>query len=400
MDIARRANALLSLQRPIFYSVLAILGCASIAFAVLKPIWTALDLHVPGEPTIKVDFTQPVDSIFYIRNADWGYRWSVSVPTSIWFHPILSWGINALRSYASSNYRLWLISLLSAFGALIVVYEYIREISPIFLSPAALLLVPLLPGGLGIATGNAEVPCLLFTSLLSLSVMQRWKTYHPLLWGALAILTKPNALYMIPILGTYVISAVFAKDRKQAQNGVLGIASLSVVWLLWILYVDMQIGQVGAYWQVREIGSVPLSAGPMTFLQRAARVIVYSSNQGEILKFITALTIPLVDMWLLLVIRLKNEAHRFSILMGIVAMVGITFFINNPNKIIVYATTLPGHFTIGLLFLKQAFGKKANDLLEKPLEKIFRYLAGAVYVAFCVSMVLFFIIGTPLEWYY
>jgi len=400
MAIASKDLALAS-HKSTVYALIATLGCAFFAFAILKPAWIALDLHVPGEPSTKIDFTQPVDSIFYVRNADWGYRWSVLVPTSVWFHPVVTWGIRSLPALLSSNYRLWLISLLSGFGALIAVYEYIKEISPTRLKASALLLVPLLPGGLSIATGNAELPCLFFTSLLSLSILRGWASYHPLLWGALAILTKPNALYMIPILGVYLTAAVFTRDRKIVQNSLFGIASILAVWLLWILFVDVNAGQLGAYWQVREISSVPLSGGPLTFLQRFARVLVYSSNQGEVLKFVTALAIPLLDMWILLLVPLKSETHRVSILAGILAMVFVMFAINNPNKIIVYATTMPSHFAIGLLFLEQSFGKQANgNDLEKPLARLVRLSLGTSYLAFCVLMGLFFIIGTPLEWYY
>jgi hypothetical protein len=400
MAIASKDLAL-ARHKSTVYALIVTLGCAFFAFAILKPAWIALDLHVPGEPSIKVDFTQPVDSIFYVRNADWGYSWSVLAPTSVWFHPGVTWGIRSLPASLLSNYRLWLVSLLSAFGALIAVYEFIKEISPTRLKASALLLVPLLPGGLGIATGNAEFPCLFFTSLLSLSVLRRWSSYHPLLWGALSILMKPNALYMIPILGVYLTSAVFTRDRKIIQNSLLGMASILAVWVLWILYVDMNVGQLGAYWQVRGIASVPLSAGPLTFLQRFARVLVYSPNQSEVLKFVTALAIPLVDMWILLLVPLKSETHRLSIFAGILAMVFVTFIINNPNKIVAYATTMPSHFAIGLLLLEQCFRKKENNGdLEKPLARLVRLSLGLSYLAFCVLMGLFFIVGTPLEWYY
>jgi hypothetical protein len=322
------------------------------------------------------------------------------VPTSLWFHPLLSWSINALPASVPPNYRLWFISLLSAFGALIVVYEYTRFISPTNLKAQLLFLVPLLPGGLGIATSNAEFPCLLFTSLLAVSILRRWPCYHPLLWGTLAILAKPNAIYMIPALGVYLVSAIFTKDFKIVRNSLLGILSIIIVWLLWMLYVDIQMGQIGAYWQAREISSTPLSAGPLTFLQRVARVFVYIPDGAMHLRFATALVIPLVDMWILLAVPLKNETHRLSILASILAMVFVTLLINNPNKMIVYATTFPGHIAIGLLFLKQTFCKNAKGVLERPLERLTRNLAGTGYLIFCLSMMLFFVVGTPLEWYY
>jgi hypothetical protein len=177
----------------------------------------------------------------------------------------------------------------------------------------------------------------------------------------------------------------------------LGILSILIVWILWIFYVDLQVGHPGAYWQVRKIGTVPLTAGPFTFLQRTARVLVFSSHIGEILKYVSVLAVILVDMWVLLIVRLRKETHRLAILFSIFSMLGITFVLNNPNKIIVYTTTFPGHLSIGLIFLQQAFGYHPLDTIY---EKLVRIASGVMYLAFCFLMALFYMIGTPLEWYY
>ncbi|NWG14872.1 MAG: hypothetical protein HXY20_15210 [Acidobacteria bacterium] len=383
------------------YSFFTIILCSVLTLAIINFLWTALNLHVPGEPNELIDFTQPVDSIFYVRNAELGYRWDKETPTSLWFHPLVSLGIRLLPSSLPANIRLWLISLLSAFGALIFTYRYTAYISSDSLSPvAAILFMPLIPGVVGVATGNAEFPCLLFNALLLLSVVEERPVYYPILWGALAILTKPNAIYMIPVLGVYLIYAVKSGDWKKKRNSLWGICSIVFVWLVWMIFVDFQVGEFGAYWDVRKISTVPLTAGPLTFLQRATRIFVYGTNEGEMLKFVTALAIPLVDLWIILSIPLKHESHRLSIIAGIVAMILVTFLINNPNKIVVYATTIPGHISIGLLFLQETLINQPKIVSKKWLEGLFRSLAGLSYVTFCVLIIIFYILGTPLEWYY
>lgn len=381
----------------IIYSCITVLVCIFISLFILKPLWLNLGLHVPNEPNQKVDFTQPVDSIFYIRNAEWGYRWSPDIPTSIWFHPLVAWLICLFPKEITGNYRFWAISLISAFLSLILVYKYTRYISPIALKPILLLIVPLLPGGLGMATSNAELPCLVFTTLLSLSILQNASPYYSILWGSLAILTKPNALYMIPAIFIYLLFAVYSKNFNMTKNSLFGLSSILLTWFIWICIVDINSGQISAYWIARKAGSVPLTDGYFSFLKRAADVIVNDSRIGEKYKFITALIIPIIDVILLLLIPLKGEIHRLSILMSVISLVFITFATNNPNKVIVYITTFPGHISIGLLFLDKCF---RGSSLKNPIQNTVHYLGGVSYIIFCIMMVLFFVIGTPFEWYY
>jgi hypothetical protein len=387
-----------SIKRSVIaYALFATVGGILAALVLLRPVWLALDLHVPGEPNNKVDFTQPVDSVFYVRNAQIGYHWDANAPTSIWFHPLLVWCIELLPSDIPANCRLWFISVVAAFGAMVITYAYIKEISSARLRPWILLAVPLLPGGLAVATGNAEFPCLLFSSLLILSVVRKSSFCYPLLWGALAVLTKPNALYMVPAVGVYLVDGIIKRDRETVRNSLLGILGITATWLIWIAFVDINTGSFGAYWQSRKVATVPLSSGVFTFLKRAARVLLYASDNGEKLKFATALVIPVVDMWIILVAPLRDEVHRLSIIAGVLAVLSTSFVLNNPNKVVVYSITLPGHITAGLLFLEQSFRKKKA---ERALERGVRYLSGISYLLFCALIATFFVVGTPLEWYY
>jgi len=432
--------------RPILYAAIIIVGCVVITCTLINPLWLSLNLHVPGEPESKVDFTQPVDTVFYVRNAEYGYNWNITDPISSAFHPLLVWATRLLPNVIAANYRLWFISLVSAFISLILLYEYINEISSIKLPAEFLFLVPILPGGISIATGNAEFSCLLFTTLMLLGVIRRWPWYLVMCCGVLAILTKPNALYIVPALAVYaflhqniqiyfrtldpaalhesianyifksekeknsnneiiskhsytlgITQEVSLNDIKVTRNCIFGISGIIITWLLWTIYVDINLGQFGSYWEIRKFYTVPLSAGPFSLLQRTVSLLFQYSNLGEQLKFATAILIPLIHIWLLSCISLKNERHRLAILASILAMMFIAFQANNPNKIIVYVITYPGNFAIGIIFLYQAF--YTNESKYK-LRTIWWRLGGISYIVFCVAMVAFYIIGTPLAWYY
>jgi hypothetical protein len=401
MDISQNNTpSLFDTRMIVFYSFCSVLLC-TVILIFLVPLWNGLDLHAPNDKNHKVDFTEPVDSAFYVRNAELNNIWVKDNPASLWFHPLVSWIIKLLPKFIPANYRLWIISLLSAFFSIILLYKYISIISPINLNPALLLLVPFLPGGLNISTGNAELPCLLFTLALLLSVIRKWHFFFPIFFGSLAVLTKPNALYMIPALAIYGIYSIRNNERKVLINSTLGIISIVITMVLWAYYVDLKMGGVGSYWQARQAFISPLSNGQWTFLQSTARIMVFSHDNGLKLKFLTAIVIPIVDMWILLGIPLRDESHRVAILFSLLAMFLLMLFTNNPNKIIVYATTVPGHFATGILFVKQTLSDSwITGKLERPAEKMIRRLAGYFYIFFCLLMGIFFIFGTPLAWYY
>jgi len=378
------------------YAFLTIVWSALLIVFFINPIWVRLDLHVPGETHTKVDFTQLVDSIFYIRNAEFGYRWNL--PTSIWFHPVVAWAIDVMPAFIAPNFRFWILSLLTGIASLVLLDKYIKEISPVNISPWMFLLVPLFPGGLGIATSNAEIPCLVFVTLTLLSVLRKQNWYHPVFWGALAILTKPNAVYAILGIVVYFIWGKVNNDSKMKRNSVLGVLSIILAWAIWFSYVDFRAGNFGAYWLTREKGAtMPLVEGVFSFFNNAVRVLLYSKDYGNSLKYLTALAVPMIDIWILQLILLKSEAHRLSMLFSILSILIIAMIVNNPNKIIVYATTIPSHFAIGLLFIRQAFDLKDSG---KWIVKLVRVSAGISYLAFCILMAIFYVTGTPLMWYY
>ena len=269
------------------------------------------------------------------------------------------------------------------------------------LHPAYLLLIPFLPGGLNIATGNAELPCLLFSLLLLISVIGKWHFIFPIVFGSLAILAKPNALYMLPALTIYGISSLGNKEGKLLLNSILGIISITVTMTVWVLYADHSMGGFGSYWQAREHFMSSLNIGLLTFFQTTARVLVFSSDNGLKLKFLTAIAIPIIDMWVLQGIVFKDESHRAVILNSLLGMLLIMLFTNNPNRIIVYATTIPGYFATAILFIRQTLSDNwINNNLQGSFEKKVRRLSGYFYIVFCLFMGLFFILGTPLAWYY
>ena len=369
-----------------------------IGILILDPIWKTYNIHVPGEPSTKVDFTYPVDSIFYIRNAENGYRWSAKIPTSIWFHPVISWLIEITPKAIPANWRYYLISLLSAPLALYCVYRYAQNVLEVNISPAIIPFTILISGGLNMAVGNAESPSLLFNTLILLSVLERFPISISLLIGTVAILIKPNALYMLAPLTIYGIYDLIGKDYKNALRSLLIVSGILFTWGGWILYVDYMSGQTGAYWQAREVATVPLYAGFLTLIYRMVETIALG-NVGEILKYTTAFLVPLIDLWLVLLVPFRSEKHRLASISGLIMLLLISFATSNPNKIFVYAMTLPSHLLIGWFVLQSGFQlfQKKNSSSRNP--SFLLKVAFSMYILTSIGMIIFFVVGTPLGWY-
>jgi len=381
-----------------FWIIVTTLLLFLIGILILDPIWKTYNIHVPGEPSTKVDFTYPVDSIFYIRNAENGYRWSAKAPTSIWFHPVISWMIEVMPKAVPANWRYYLVSLLSAPLALYCIYRYAQDTLEVNISPIFVPFTILISGGLNMAVGNAESPSLLFNTLILLSVLERFPISISLLLGVIAILIKPNALYMIAPLTIYGIYDLIGKDYRNALRSLLIILGILITWGGWILYVDYMSGQTGAYWQAREVATVPLYAGFLTLIYRMAETIT-QGNIGEILKYATAFLIPLIDLWLVLLVPFRSEKHRLASISGLIMLLFISFATSNPNKIFVYAMTLPSHLVIGWVILQSGFQSLLKQNSSSKGHNFLAITAFWVYVLVSIGMVIFFVVGTPLGWY-
>ena len=396
--IFSRLNKVPSKYWPTIWIAATILLLFLFGILILNPIWQTYGIHVPGEPNTKVDFTYPVDSIFYIRNAEFGYRWSANAPTSIWFHPVISWLIEIMPNAIPANWRYYFISIVSAPFALFCVYRYTQNVLEVNISPKYIPLAILISGGLNMAVGNAESLSLLFNALIILSVIEHYPISVSLLFGIISILIKPNALYMLPLLAVYGIYDLINKDYKNALRPLIIALGILVTWGGWILYVDFMSAQKGAYWQAREIATAPLYAGFLTLIYRMVEIII-QGNTGEILKYTTAFLIPLVDLWLVLLVPFRSEKHRLSSISGIIMLLLISFATSNPNKIFVYTMTLPSHMLIGWVVLQlgiQSFSKQ--DSFSRHHNLLIR-TAFWMYILISISMTIFFVVGTPLGWY-
>ena len=373
---------------------ITVAASAFLMIAAINPLWSRLGLHVPGEPGTRVNFTQAVDAVFYVWNAEFGYQWGSQHRLSIWFHPLLPWAINLLPPALPADQRLWLLSLLSGVVALGLVRPLLDHLSREPVDSWLICLAVILPGGLGIATGNPEFPCLVFTTALLLSVLGRGRYIFPFLWGGLAVLAKPNALYMVPVLAVYLIHGWRSRDRRLAINSLAGILGVLLVFLAWMLFVDSRSGEFGAYWAARKIAIVPLE---FSFFERSLRSFLFIRDAALKLRFAGALLVPLVELSLALVVPFKRPVDRAAVIAGIAAVMVSTILLNNPNKVMNYLITLPAHSVTGLLFIRQAF---RHEEAERAREGLLRKSAGIAYLSYCALMMVFFVLGTPLRWYY
>jgi hypothetical protein len=376
------------------YSVITAAIALIIGVVVLNPLWTK---YAPPFPFPKVlpPICAPADGVFYLRNADHGYQWKTEDPLSLWFHPLLAWVVSAAPNWQPSRVWFLITSVAFAVGSIILTHRFVRILSGFESASARLLPLCLLaPGGLSIATGNAELPTLFFTLATLISVLHWRKWWLTASTAALAILVKPNALYMVPVLLTYLVFGLAEKNHGLCRHAVLGTVTLVVTWLLWMGVVDWHAGRMGAYWSVRMSSRGYVAGDAWSFFDQLARSFLYGSSIRERVRYSSALVIPLASLWLIGYVRLSDESHRYAMAAGNIAMLAVALYMGNPNKIIVYVTTLPSHFATHVLVLDR-LGRSVS-LTDHPLS----VGPAAMYGGYCACMILLYVLGTPLAWYY
>jgi len=387
-------------QLPLFeksvwvYTLLTIVVAVSIGVILINPFWSRFS-PLYSIPKVLPPIAAPVDGPFYIENAEHGFPWHDKDQRGLWFHPLLSFILMNMPKWISTSMWFYFVSIVFAIGSIILTCQLLSVLGKFNRVSSKLLpLILIVPGGLGIATGNAEIPTLFFTLALLLSVLRWQKWWLTFSFAALAILTKPNALYMVPVLFVYFISAIFDRNVKIIVQALIGILSILVVWGMWIKYVDWNSGQSGLYWSLR-MRTSQYTAGNVTgFLNHLIGAFLDSSDIREQLIYSIALIIPLANIVIMVLISLPNERDWYAILAGNIAILAIALYMGNPNKIIVYTTTLPGYFITHLLLIEKLV---TRTVFSKPF---LRFGVAAVYIAYCICMLLIYIVGTPLGWYY
>lgn len=390
----RRARGSIASIQVLLYSLFTVAFALIIGVALLNPLWTK---YAPPFPFPKVlpPISAPVDGIFYLRNADYGYQWKTKEPLSLWFHPLLAWVVSAVPEWQPSHVWFLTTGVAFAVGSITLTHRFIRILTGSEELCARLLPLWLVaPGGLSIATGNAEIPTLFFTLAMLISVLHWRKWWLTASCAALAVLVKPNALYMVPVLLTYLVFGLVEKNDKLWKHALLGVVVLVLTWVLWMVVVDWHAGRAGTYWSVRMSGRQYVAGDAWSFFDQLARSFLYGNDVRERIRYSTALIIPIASLWIIGCVRLSHESHRYAMAAGNLAMLVVALYTGNPNKIIVYATTLPGHFATHILVVKR-LGQSVS-LTDHP----FSLGPAAVYGAYCASMILVYVLGTPLAWYY
>jgi len=358
----------------------------------LNPIWKLYSPPFPMERVFPA-IVAPVDGPFYLQNAIQGYQWKPQAILSIWFHPLLPLLVSLLSSILSPGIAFWLISIVFAIGCIFLL-EKINLLYGFEIAPGLLPLILVIPGGLSIATGNPEIPTLFFSSALLLSVLVWQKWSITFLCGVLAILTKPNALYMVPYLSVYMLVSLYKRDKKIFIQSLTGILGVLLGWAFWIMFVDLKTGELGSYWEARRIASSFVAGNPISFLVELANSFIYKDDVRDQIRYSTALIIPLVNIWFISRLSFSKEVHRYAITAGILSMMAIALIYGNPNKIIVYIITLPGYFSVYFMLIHSMLDNQwRSNLVNK-------YLIIPLFVVYCVFLLYVYIVGTPSGWYY
>ena len=369
----------------------------TLGILVLNPIWSRLAVSGLFPQYILPPITAPVDGIYYILNSVLGYQWKTRDPLSLWFHPLLSTLLKLLPASFPKNYEFWFLTLAFAAGTLPLIYQLIRTLSGNdSFSPWLLILCLIAPGGLEFATGNAEIPALFFETALLMSVLIWENSWITLTCAILAILTKPNALYMVPLLAVYLIVGLHERNNKLISQSLLGIVFILGTWLAWIWVVDWKTGGTDIYWAAREQESIYLGIGGniFYFFGSLAQSFLTPNSPRDEIRYGMALAIPLANyLFIGLAPTPKNE-HRFAAAAGNTAMLAIELLMGNPNKILVYTTTLPTYFPVHLILIGDIFNNFSHSKCLKSI------VIGIAYLAYCFLMVIIYVLGTPLRWYH
>ncbi|MDQ2808959.1 MAG: hypothetical protein M3Z04_18950 [Chloroflexota bacterium] len=199
---------------------------------------------------------------------------------------------------------------------------------------------------------------------------------------------------MVPVLLIYVIAGGKDRDRRLYKQALLGIVALLGGWIVWIGVVDWQSGHLGTYWSLRIDAQHNVAGSVPAFFDQLVRSFLYTNNLRDKIRYSTALTIPIVNLCVLGLVPFTRERHRYALVAGTLTMLFITLYLGNPNKIIVYTTTLPGHFVSHLLFVRRLLNPSG---FSTPF---FRLGLAICYSVYCLAMLVIYTIGTPLGWYY
>jgi hypothetical protein len=184
------------------------------------------------------------------------------------------------------------------------------------------------------------------------------------------------------------------RDTTLWRQAFVGIVALLLTWIIWMGIVDWLTGQAGTYWNTRLLTRQYAAGDPWGFFRELAVSFLYGSDMREQIRYSTALIIPILNLWIIGFIPLSHESHRYAMAAGNLAMIAIALTYGNPNKIIVYTITLPSHFAVHILFVKELVVKISASNHKGYI------LIGVLYALYCINMLVVYILGTPLGWYY
>jgi hypothetical protein len=368
---------------------------SAIAWLTVEPFWARNWAPPFILPHVRPEVSAPVDGPFYLILALHGYQWRSHTPTLLWFHPLVAVLIALPARVVAPQLALWIFTVLCALVCIVLAWRIAPEFFDGFsLPPPYMLAAIAAPAGISMATGNAEVPELLANLGLVASLLVWRSAWLSALLGLAAILIKPNALYMLPVLTVYLFYGLKSRDRVCVRCCLAGCAGIIAGLIGWIAFVDMHVGVLGAYIHAREAYVQDQEQTPLGFFDAFARSFLYSNDVRDRIRFALGLTVPLVNLWLLALIPFREERHRYALGAGYLAMMLIVLLTGNPNKTIVYATTLPSFLLINFGIVAWILGN-ISEGVRRSANAI-----GPLYAIYAFGITCVYVLGTPYAWYY
>jgi hypothetical protein len=385
----------------VLYSGITVFMCVMFSIIAIDGIWNNFNPPFQIERD-RPHYLAPIDGVYYVKNS-YSYVFDSSKTyeflTSVWYHPLMSWlvalfskAINFFGIILPNKYIYFSISLVFSFLSVFISFLIIQNLFNTSVPPSYILLTPIIPGGFNIAVGNTETLTLFLCLMVIYFLRISKNNLLAIFFSSLAILSKPNAIYLIGFLIAYT-SFDIKFNFNRAKIYFLCIVSLLLTWLVWMLFVDAQVGSLGAYWNARLFFGQFVAGSWHNFF-----VVLIESflklDFRDMTRYSLALIVPLSNIYLLSLVSFKDKKDHFAFLFGNLVMLFICLWQGNPNKIMLYATTLPYYFSIYLVIFAQL-----PSVLQRfhPIKKIIFGCCFGAYLIFCLGV---FLIGTPLGFYY
>jgi hypothetical protein len=192
------------------------------------------------------------DSFWYATIAEQGYSYSTTQASSVAFLPGFPLAIRALTVVVKSPLVAGLIvSHVASLAAIVVFWQWIRERAGLHAAERAVLWLVVFPYSFFFYTIYSEgLYFLLCTLALRAADRQRWA--HAGIWGALAALTRPMGVLLVPAFAWAILQGFRSGVRPRPVMAIAALPALALA--AYALYLWQRFGDPFAVITAQNVG--------------------------------------------------------------------------------------------------------------------------------------------------